>query len=251
MVFYGATDTGMVREMNQDNFIVAKFAEDALFAVVCDGMGGAAGGSVASSIAVHSYTSLIKEEEKNSPAFIGMSEQDFSAVMARAVERANFDVKKKAGEDRELEGMGTTLVSCIICGTKAYAVNVGDSRLYLIDEKGITQITKDHSYVQFLVDLGKMSYEEARTAPNKNIITRAVGTEDDIESDFYPFPVPSGSKILLCSDGLSNQVEADEIFSIVKDISDGDEAKAACEKLISLANDRGGPDNITAVILSV
>jgi protein phosphatase len=147
--------------------------------------------------------------------------------------------------------MGTTLVSCIICGTKAYAVNVGDSRLYLIDEKGITQITKDHSYVQFLVDLGKMSYEEARTAPNKNIITRAVGTEDDIESDFYPFLVPSGSKILLCSDGLSNQVEADEIFSIVKDISDGDEAKAACEKLISLANDRGGPDNITAVILSV
>ncbi|MBQ7599179.1 MAG: Stp1/IreP family PP2C-type Ser/Thr phosphatase [Clostridia bacterium] len=251
MVFYGATDTGMVREMNQDNFIVAKVAEDVLFAVVCDGMGGAAGGSVASAIAVDSYSSLIKEEEAKSPAFMGMSEQDFSAMMLNAVDLANRDVLARAEADRDLEGMGTTLVSCIICGTKAYAVNVGDSRLYLIDEKGITQVTKDHSYVQYLVDLGKMSSEEAKTSPNKNIITRAVGTEKGTEGDFYSFSVPSGSKLLLCSDGLSNQVDAGEIFETVRNITDGEEAKDACEKLISLANGRGGPDNITAVILSV
>ena len=251
MVFYGATDTGMVREMNQDNFMVAKFAEDALFAVVCDGMGGAAGGAVASSIAAGSYTSLIREREAESPAFMGMSEQDFQTLMAAAVGKANRDVLARAEKERELEGMGTTLVSCVICGSKAYAVNVGDSRLYLIDGKGISQITKDHSYVQYLVDMGKMSSEEAKTAPNKNIITRAVGTEEEIEADFYAFPIPAGSKLLLCSDGLSNQVDQDEIYETVKDIADGEEAKAACEKLIALANGRGGPDNITAVILSV
>ncbi len=251
MLFYGKTDVGKKRAVNQDNFIVKKYSSDVLFAVVCDGMGGASGGNVASMLAIEKFTEILDAREKEHPAFFGMSGDDILDLLSEAATEANRAVFKTASNDPELAGMGTTLVGCIISGEHSYIVNVGDSRLYVVEGGDITQITHDHSYVQYLVDLGKLTPEEAKHSKNKNLITRAVGTEKTVGPDLFTCDVKPGVYAVLCSDGLTNHVEPEEIRETVSSIGKGQDIQSACESLINCANSRGGLDNITAVILSV
>lgn len=251
MLFYGKTDVGKRRAVNQDNFIIKKYSPDVLFAVVCDGMGGANGGNVASSLAAETFAARVDEYESEHQAFFGLGEEDILDLLSDAATEANRAVYRRASSDITLSGMGTTLVGCIISGERAYVVNVGDSRMYVIYKGEITQVTHDHSYVQYFIDQGKMTVEEAKKSRNKNLITRAVGIERTVGADLFTYDMPNGSYALLCSDGLSNLIEPEEIIEIVSTPQDSDAAERVCENLITEANRRGGNDNITAVLLAV
>ena len=236
----GKTHTGLKRKAktNEDSFFVAKI-KDIYLAVVCDGMGGAKGGEVASALAVKSFVETVSELLPDSA--------DYRDILFASVAKANDDVFKTAQNDRELAGMGTTVVACIFDGAEYYAVNVGDSRMYIIDEKGgfINQITKDHSLVQELVEKGTMTKEQAEKSPNKNILTRVLGIDDIVDVDFYKGKYESGT-ILLCSDGLYNYAEESDM---AKYISQYEDIERCADELIIKANDNGGGDNITAVII--
>lgn len=263
MVFYGTTDVGKQRTANQDTFTIKEYPGGVTLAVVCDGMGGANGGATASSLAVSTFVDHIDEYadliSEMSPEPEGTREDPVSipALLENAVSAANLAVYALSVSDPELSGMGTTLVAVLARDDYVFAVNVGDSRLYLIERSGFRQITRDHSYVQHLIDLGRLSPRKARTARNKNIITRAVGTEESVRADVFRVErKPSGDGgptfLLLCTDGLTNMAEPEEIAAIIAmdEVADKDSLKDSAEKLISLANDRGGADNITAVILA-
>ncbi len=247
MMFYGKTDVGKKRSANQDDFIIKSYPDCTVAAVVCDGMGGVNGGNIASALAVSAFIRTVDE----SP-LCDLTEDEVTSLLLKAVDEANIAVYDKAGEDPSLLGMGTTLVGCIIRDDKLSAVNIGDSRLYVVRADGmIEQISHDHSYVQYLVDLGTMTKEEAKNSKNKNLITRAVGTERTVEGDTFSVDLCTGDSVFICSDGLSNLVEDEEIAKIVSDGAKNADLQSACEKLVSLANERGGSDNITSVILSV
>ena len=251
MFFYGSTDVGMRRAVNQDNFIIRKYSDDVIFAVVCDGMGGAAGGSIASSAAVEAFCSQLDDAEATYPLFADLDEAGLEHILVGAAEEANHAVYKKAQSDEELTGMGTTLVGCIVMPGRIYTVNVGDSRMYMDKGEGMFQVTKDHSYVQYLVDIGKLSKEEAKVSKKKNIITRAVGTERTVEVDFFVTEYSGSARMLLCSDGLTNHVEEEELCELLSKACSEEGIRTACEEMISRANSLGGTDNITAVIISV
>ncbi len=251
MLFYGKTDVGRRRAENQDNFIIKRYANDVLFAVVCDGMGGANGGSTASSVAIHAFADCLDAAEHDHPAFFGMSEDELLDLLAEAAADANRSVYRLAQSSPSLSGMGTTLVGCIVSGEHAYIINIGDSRLYAIMDGFIEQVTHDHSYVQHLVDKGKLTQEEAKVSSVKNWITRCVGTEKTVEPDLFTYDVTPGSYAVLCSDGLTNHVEPEEICGIVDEVGVSGDIQNACESLINCANSRGGLDNITAVVLSM
>ena len=253
MLFYGKTDVGRKRAVNQDNFVIRKYAGDVLFAVVCDGMGGANGGDTASAVAVEAFRAELDRSETEHPTFFGMSGEDILDVLSVGVTEANREVYRMAQNDPELSGMGTTLVGCVLEVDRVYAVNVGDSRMYAVSGSEIRQVSHDHSLVQYLVDCGRMTPEEAKTSTMKNRITRAVGTEKTVGADFYELNAEIGDKLVLCSDGLTNHVEPEEIRDIVSRVETRDPAtiQDACESLIALANERGGTDNITAVVLAV
>ncbi|MBQ8185572.1 MAG: Stp1/IreP family PP2C-type Ser/Thr phosphatase [Clostridia bacterium] len=251
MLFYGKTDVGRRRSENQDNFIIKRYASDVLFAVVCDGMGGANGGSTASSVAMNAFADCLDAAEREHPAFYGMSEDDLLDLLSEAATEANRCVYRLAQTSSALSGMGTTLVGCIVAGEHAYIVNVGDSRLYAIMDGFIEQVTHDHSYVQHLIDNGRMTREEAKVSNVKSWITRCVGTEKTVDPDLFTYDVTPGSYAVLCSDGLTNHVEPTEICDIVDQIGVSGDIQNACESLINCANSRGGSDNITAVVLSM
>ncbi|MGN1345305.1 MAG: Stp1/IreP family PP2C-type Ser/Thr phosphatase [Eubacteriales bacterium] len=251
MLFYGKTDVGKRRDANQDNFIIRKYSDDVLAAVVCDGMGGANGGDVASMIAVDTFMAEVDKYESTHPSFFGDSEEEILDCLSAAVTAANRAVYKAASTDPSLAGMGTTLVACIISGENGYIVNVGDSRLYLISGDQIVQVTHDHSWVQAFIDAGKLSPEDAKKSRMKNAITRAVGTAKTVDVDWFVREMKPGTYAVLCSDGLTNHVEPDEIRGIVKNIDRNGDIESACASLIECANSRGGFDNITAVILSI
>ena len=255
MVFYGKTDVGMRRAVNQDNFIIRAYSADVLTAIVCDGMGGANGGSVASSLAAQAFMDVLDRCQKEHPLFAGLTGDELCDLLAEASVEANRTVYRKGNADQSLSGMGTTLVGCLVLPVTLYTINVGDSRMYLTGGGSIRQVTHDHSYVQYLVDIGKLTPEEAKNARNRNIITRAVGTERTVNADIFSTPHAEcrGEYIVLCSDGLTNYLEPEEIGSILALCrpEDGDTLRMACEELVEKANERGGSDNITAVIASV
>lgn len=251
MNIYGKTDVGRRRAANQDNFVIRKYAADVILAVVCDGMGGANGGNIASALAAEAFISRIDAFEKDNFEFFGISSEQINEVLIEAVDAANEAVFVRASENKELEGMGTTLVGVLVTGEHAFAANVGDSRLYRASADSVEQISHDHSYVQYLVDLGKLTPEEAKTSRNRNLITRAVGTEKNVLTDLFEFDINHGDMLLLCSDGLTNYVEPSEILEAAAGLKkDGDIQKTA-EYFVNTANERGGSDNITAVLLSV
>ncbi len=241
MISYGKSDTGKKRKANEDSFRISE-CDEWTSAIVCDGMGGAHGGSVASELAVCVYgDTLFKEIGK---AGFPLTGQIIKNAMLAATAEANDAVATRAAEDDELSGMGTTLVTCFVIGDVAYVVNVGDSRLYSINKGLITQVSRDHSYVQYLMDSGKITEEEALTHPNRNIITKAIGIAPIVEPDFFVAEKFDG--LLLCSDGLVNYVSEELIQDI---ISGNGSVKKKVNALVSAANKNGGGDNITVILL--
>ena len=257
MKFYGKTDVGVRRTENQDCFGIYEIIPGVTLLAVCDGMGGMAGGATASRLALDTFAQSVREHIlPDNPD----DEPDLGSVGLRfslnaSVSEANRAVLKMADEsDGKLDGMGTTLVALLVVeNTLIYSLNVGDSRLYEIKDGKIEQLTKDHSYVQHLLDLGKITYEEAKTSPIRNIIMRAVGIDDEVAGDVRSHDPAPGTEdspryMLLCSDGLSGVVSDEEIKNIVttnKPIS------KKVEELVTAANAAGGPDNITAVLAEI
>lgn len=252
MTFYGITDIGRKRENNEDNFIICEIAENATLLLVCDGMGGELGGAEASSLAIESFVREVDEQVKGKIVrgrlTLDDAEADVPMILDNAVSQANFEVWQQSQDVPELHGMGTTLVGAFIMTDplSVWSINVGDSRMYLMNEDKIGQMTVDHSYVQYLVDTGAITPAEAEQRTDKNIITRAVGISVQIKPDIKPIGAEAGEIILLCSDGLSGMLTADEIHGVASRQDATAEAKA--RKLVSLANDAGGDDNITVVI---
>ena len=249
MIFFAKSDRGRVREENQDSYGISEAQGKYLLAVVCDGMGGAAGGKMAAKLASSTY--LDKFAFFYSDRFDDGEEQivtpfEIKRIFSNAVYASNKVVYEKAMEDSELRGMGTTLTSALIIGQALYTANVGDSRVYIIRDGQAQRITKDNSYVQQLVDLGKISEEEARTYPGKNLITKAIGVREEIEPDFTCTSLEAGDVILLCSDGLTNSATDEEIAEILSSEGDGEQK---INYLIQYANIKGGEDNVTAVVI--
>lgn len=257
MFCLGKTDVGMKRTVNQDSFKITEFNSTTVLAVVCDGMGGAAGGGIAGKLAADTFTEYVKNHSKDfckKKMLSRLDEGRIRSILKTGVQEANEAVYRKANEDPTLQGMGTTLVAVLICCKAIFTVNVGDSRMYLISDESIRQITHDHSYVQFLVDTGRISEEEAKKSHNRNIITRAVGTDVSVEADVFLSKAIEGNYILLCSDGLVNYVAPDAIFKAVHSTEEkaGEAMLEECvDTLILSANTAGGSDNITAVMVAL
>lgn len=257
MKFYGKTDVGRCRTENQDCFGIYEILPGVTLLAVCDGMGGMAGGAIASRLALDTFMQSMREHilpdnPENEPD-LGSVGLRFS--LSASASDANRAVWKEAVEsDGKLNGMGTTLVALLVVSdTLAYTLNIGDSRLYEITKDSITQLTRDHSYVQELLDLGRITYEESLTSPVRNIITRAVGIGDDVRADVESLDPKPGTPdspryILLCSDGLCGVIRDEEIARIVR--AEGD-IKSKTEALVAAANNAGGPDNITVVLVEL
>ena len=239
MKSYGLTDQGRYRAENQDAFRIVPAGDD-LLAVVCDGMGGAAAGRLAAEMAVEKFTSFA--EAGFGVAGTGQDED----VLRQAADAANRLIYHKALDNEEYAGMGTTLVGAVFRAETVTLVNVGDSRAYRVARDGITQLTKDHSLVQQMVDAGSISREQARRHPRRNIITRAVGSEPFVTSDVFTLPLRPGDMFLLCTDGLTNAVEDAELHRLVMAAED---PESACRALVDKALELNSRDNITAVIV--
>lgn len=249
MKYSGKTDIGLKRKNNQDSYAVFS-REGYLCAVVCDGMGGAKGGNVASGLAVKSFSYTVKKFFESRPP-LECGKHDITSLLRDAVDNANETVYLKSISDEELDGMGTTLAAVICCCQGCFAVNVGDSRIYKQNDNGFTQVSKDHSFVQYLLEKGEITAAEAAIHPNKNIILRAVGVNEHVEGDY--FVIDDFKRILLCSDGLTNHVPDERIASTIQgeNLANGKKSslKSRVEKLIFDANNGGGSDNITAVLI--
>ncbi len=243
MQSWGLTDPGIVRKENQDAYRIEKLEGGGLLAVVCDGMGGAKSGNIASRLAVEVFV-----EEVRRCWTRNMSQDKIDMMLRGAVKLANFTVFDQSAQFPEFDGMGTTLVAALIKGKKATIVNVGDSRAYSIDGEGIQQITKDHSLVQLMVDRGELKPEAAKNRPGKNYITRAIGTEPVVMCDIFRRDVTRGDFILLCSDGLSNVMDDQEILF---EIAHGVNKQLCCKRLLNIAKNRGAPDNVTSVLILI
>lgn len=243
MQSWGLTDPGCVRKQNQDAYKIEQLDRNSLLCVVCDGMGGAKSGNIASTLAVDVFVQEIRQSWK--PL---LDQEKIDQILRGAVKLANFTVYDQSQQFPEFDGMGTTLVAVLIRGRKATVVNVGDSRAYGIDRGGIRQITKDHSLVQMMVDRGDLTPEVAKTYPGKNFITRAIGTEATVLCDLFHLDVAKGDFFLLCSDGLSNMMDDQEIlFEVVHGVNKAH----CCKRLLDIAKNRGAPDNVTSVLVLI
>ena len=243
MQSWGLTDPGCVRKQNQDSYQMERLDRSTLLCVICDGMGGAKSGNVASTLAVDVFVQEVKRCWKTI-----MDQERIDQALRSAVKLANFTVYDQAQQFEEFSGMGTTLVAVVIRGKKVTVAHVGDSRAYHINDEGIRQITTDHSLVQMMVDRGDLTPELARTYPGKNFITRAVGTETTVLCDISHLEVAKGDYLLLCSDGLSNMMDDQEIlFEVVHGVNKAH----CCRRLLDIAKNRGAPDNVTSVLILI
>lgn len=238
MKTFSSTDVGRRREINQDYMFTSETAVGKLpnLFLVADGMGGHKAGEYASRKAVEIIVEHIAAGESNQAV----------TLIKKAILEANRQLLKEALIDIDKEGMGTTIVAATIIGQKLLVANVGDSRLYVANEEGISQITKDHSYVAEMVRSGKIKKSEAKFHPDKNMITRAVGVFPSLDVDFFEIELKEKDSILLCSDGLTNMVEEEEILNIILDQND---LKEKTTTLIEQANKNGGTDNITVLLI--
>lgn len=234
---FSVTDIGKRRKLNQDCVYASEQPVGNLpnLFIVADGMGGHKAGDFASKCTVETICDLALRSFEKNPVLI----------LKKAIETANGSIRKKAAEDESYEGMGTTVVAASCLGKYLQIANVGDSRLYVIGEE-IRQITKDHSLVEEMIRIGSLDRKAARNHPDKNIITRAIGANDTIEIDFFSVELKPREKVLMCSDGLTNMLEDEEICRIVQS-SGSIEGRA--KELISAANDRGGRDNISVILI--
>lgn len=235
---FSITDIGRRRKVNQDFVYSSEQPVGNLpnLFLVADGMGGHNAGDYASRLAVET----IVEKSRRLPASEPVS------ILGEAIRSANTLVRERARGAAELKGMGTTVVAAVVSGSELYAANVGDSRLYLINSGEMRQITRDHSWVEEMVRRGGIGKDEARNHPDKNIITRAVGAEESVRIDFFQIPIREGDTVLMCTDGLTNMLEDEEIRMIL------DGARDIVEKaqgLVGAANERGGRDNISVILI--
>jgi protein phosphatase len=237
IVWCGLTETGMVRNHNED-FFVCKDLKDATLFVVADGMGGHDAGEVASRLAAETVT---REVEQGSA-----KNGDASTLLQQAVQNANTRVLREGTSKGS--NMGTTLTLALVMREKAYIANVGDSRTYWIENGSIRRITTDHSLVEKLVSVGRLTKEEARNHPKSNVLYRNIGSETPIIVDTFEVPLKKGGNLLLCTDGLWGELPDEEIHRVFMTEKN---AKRACTRLIELANESGGKDNITAIVVNV
>lgn len=244
MKSFGVTDRGKVRAENQDSFVIESIeSRECLAAVVCDGMGGENAGSIASTLASKIYISYFVDRIMASRA----KTPDMKRHMVNACKKANDIVYSYSCFSTEYTGMGTTLVAASMMGSQAVIANVGDSRAYHINRKRIVQITKDHSYVQTLIDKGIITPEQAARHPKKNSIMRALGVDETVECDIFTQKMAKGEYILLCTDGLTNLVSNEEIFKTFQQYK---QLEDISKRLVELALEKGASDNVTAVVLS-
>ena len=236
---YDMTDIGRTRMVNQDYVFSCQEPVGNLpnLFIVADGMGGHQAGDFASSYSVKKFLESVSLSLQKHP----------HKIFQDAIRYANKELIEKSRANPELKGMGTTMVALSIAGDKAYVANVGDSRLYLLEEEKLTQITVDHSLVQEMIRIGELTKETARIHPDKNIITRAVGAGKDINVDLFEFSITENSTILMCSDGLSNMVEDDQISLLLKSAKTPEKIG---KKLIETANKNGGKDNIAVIVIN-
>ncbi len=240
MDIFGLTDTGVVRRVNQDAFSHGIINDNISWAAVCDGMGGANGGDYASRTAVEVMKGVIADGITESA-----DAEYIKDILCDAINAANDSVYNASKEDMNLFGMGTTVVAAVLKGSMLVLAHAGDSRAYVLSENGMRQVTVDHSLVQEMVDRGEITEEEARTHPRKNVITRALGVADTIEIDFSVHTLEENEAVLLCTDGLTNFLEDKDILELFCNT----EPETLPQKLIDEANENGGGDNITAVIM--
>ena len=248
MKFFAKSDIGTIREENQDSYGISELQGEYLLAVVCDGMGGMAGGKIAAKTAVKTYLErfgfFYSERKAQSDVIKAF---DIKRIFSNAVYSANIALCERSAEEK-LSGMGTTLTSAMIYGSTLYTANVGDSRTYLIHKNEITQLTRDDSYVQELLDRGVIDEHEARIHPRKNLITKALGASADIEPEYNCALLEQGDVVLLCSDGLTNALTDSDILAIVN--GDGD-FEEKLSRLIDASNEKNGDDNVTAVLIKI
>ena len=240
MKIYSKTDVGKKRYNNQDSFTVGSFDNGAVFAVVCDGMGGANGGNIASQMAIKIISDYIINSY--SPK---MNSNSIENMLRAAVDTANFSIYERSKSDNELSGMGTTVVATLICDNLVHIVHVGDSRAYLATSETLDRLTVDHSLVQKMINNGEISEEEAFSHPKKNVITRAVGTDSTVISDYNIAIKPENNVVLICTDGLTNLVNENEICNTIRNVK----PEECADILVNMANENGGSDNITVVLI--
>ena len=234
LVFAAATDVGRMRKNNEDSYLSSKPV-----AAVADGMGGHSAGEVASAIAIEELAALRDR---------GPWENETAATddLKQAILRANRRIREMAASDRKLNGMGTTLVALLEDGDMVHVANVGDSRGYLLRQGELSQVTVDHSLVQELVDDGRLSPEDAERHPQRSVITRALGIDPEVEFDLFTYKLQVGDRLLLCSDGLSDVVEPTQIRNVLLRVRS---PQKAARQLVTVANEQGGPDNITVIVV--
>lgn len=240
MKIFAKSDVGKAREMNQDYFFVSNSEDDIKLFILADGMGGYNGGEVASSLA----TQVTKSYILNNFNKIEHDKESILKLIKNAVEYANMVVYEKSKKEKDLEGMGTTIEVCLIYNNKVYIGHVGDSRVYRLRKEFFRKLTKDHSYVEQLVEDGTISKEEAYNHPKKNMLTKALGCTAFVEPDCLVKGFLKGDIILISSDGLTNMIKEEEIYNIIKQ-----NPETAVDKLIEKANLNGGYDNITVIII--
>ncbi|MCD7859598.1 MAG: Stp1/IreP family PP2C-type Ser/Thr phosphatase [Firmicutes bacterium] len=243
MQYWSLTDQGCVRAQNQDTFQLEQLDRNTLLAIVCDGMGGAKSGNIASTLAADVFTQEVKRSWAAS-----MDNASIDQMLQNAVKLANFTVFDQSKQFAEFEGMGTTLVAALFHGKALTVVNVGDSRAYRVNRDGIRRLTIDHSLVQLMVERGEITPEQARNYPGKNYITRAIGTDTVTMPDIFHMDVERGDCYLLCTDGLTNMVDDQEILF---EIAHGVNKQFCCKRLLDIALNRGAPDNVTSVLVQI
>ena len=241
MKIVAKTDKGLVRSSNQDAYAVGELPGEVAWAVVCDGMGGEAGGNIASALAVKVISEKITSAYNEK-----MRDASIKNLLDSAICAANIEVYDMAYSRPDLQGMGTTVVAVIVRDKTAFIAHAGDSRAYIVSGETIQQITTDHSLVQNMVDRGEITAEQAQHHPKKNLITRAVGAEKRIDIDFSEIDLNDNETLILCTDGLSNFVTNKEM---IDDIKDG-QYYAFADRLVKRANKNGGGDNITVVAIA-
>ena len=243
MQAWGLTDPGMVRSQNQDHYAIVKLGRDQLLAIICDGMGGARSGNIASQMAVEVFVEEVKRTTR-----ANMKPDRIDNMLEQALEMANEAVYEQSQLSEEYRGMGTTLVAAFFQKDQLTVANVGDSRAYLFNKDGVKSITTDHSLVELMVQRGEITREAAKFHPGKNLITRAVGTEAKVSCDLYHLKLNKGDSVLLCSDGLSNVMSDQEIlFEVIHGVNKND----CCQRLMNIANYRGSPDNVTVALVAI
>ncbi len=237
ITWHGITDQGVTRPQNEDSLMMTDISGDALF-VVADGMGGHDAGEVASAIAAATVAAAVRSAQGR--------KRDPLATVEQAVQRANAAVRQEASSRRS--NMGTTLTAALVSAGTAYIASVGDSRAYWIENGSISQVTRDHSLVAALVAAGKLTPEEARDHPKANLLVRTIGSDETVKVDTFTLPLRRGGTLLLCTDGLWGEVPDEDLRRIC---ADEQRTEVVCARLVQQANDRGGRDNITAIVAKV